>query len=116
MVATGSGSGDSDDVLPRPQPQALIESTIVSMFDAVCRHEVACGIGDAAACANVVSTMKQMPKTLAIKPCARVDADEAARCIDELRTRSCDDFAKSLDVLDLQAALDRVRTCRRACE
>jgi len=115
-VTTGSGSAESDGVLPRPPPQSLIDATLAQMFGAVCRHEVKCGIGDAERCDYIESTMKQMPKELAIRPCKSLDTDEAKRCIAELETRSCEDFAKSLDVLDLQAALDRVRSCRRACE
>src|SRR4051812_46651784 len=116
VVASGSGSGGGDGVMARPLPQSLIDASMAAMFGAVCRHEVKCGIGTPDRCDYIEATMKQMPKELAIKPCKQLDVDEAQRCIAELATRSCADFAKSLDVLDLQAALDRVRTCRRACE
>ncbi|MBA3460391.1 MAG: hypothetical protein H0T46_10550 [Deltaproteobacteria bacterium] len=115
-VSEGSGSGSAENVLPPPAPQSLIDSTVASMFGAICRHQVKCGIGTLDRCDYVESTMKQMPKSLSVRPCPDLDVGEAKRCLEDIAVRSCDDFAKSLDVLDLQLALDRVRSCRLACE
>ena len=115
-VGAGSSAGSSEEVLPPPAPQSLIDSTVASMFGAICRHQVKCGIGTLERCDYVESTMKQMPKSLSVRPCPDLDVGEAKRCLEDIAVRSCDDFAKSLDVVDLQLALDRVRSCRLACE
>jgi hypothetical protein len=115
-VTVGSGSESAEVPLPRPAPQSLIDSTVATMFGAICRHQVKCGIGTLDRCDYVESTMKQMPKSLAVRPCPYLDVADAKRCIDDIAVQSCGDFAKSLDVLDLQLALDRVRSCRLACE
>ena len=101
---------------PRPAPPPVRDDALVAaMFGAVCRHQVACGIGDLERCTYVEDTMRRMPKDFAIRPCDRVDEAEARRCIAELEARDCLVLAKSLDVLDLQLALDRVHSCRMAC-
>ena len=101
--------------LPPTPPTMPDEGLVAAMFGAVCRHEVGCGTGDLVRCAYVEDTMRKMPKELAVRPCERLDTAEARRCITELATRDCKDSAKSLDVLQLQAALARVRSCRLAC-
>jgi hypothetical protein len=85
------------------------------MFAAVCRHHVGCGIGDLTRCAYIEETMRQLPRKLAVRPCEPIDEPEVLRCIAELAKRSCKGVAKSLDLLALQAALDRIPSCRQAC-
>src|SRR5436309_1270272 len=67
-----------------------------------------------ARCTFVEDTMRQMPRSLRLKPCD-LDQADARSCIAALADRDCADAAKSLDVLALMAALDRVDPCRRAC-
>lgn len=115
---TEAGSGSAGEVPPPPPPPVvnpLADQAVAAMFGAVCRHEVACGIGDLGRCDYIETTMKQMPKTFAIQPCLDFDEAAAKQCLDELAARSCEDFAKSLDVLDLKQALDRITSCRRTC-
>lgn len=101
---------------PRPRrspPQD--EATVVAMFGAVCRHEVSCGLGNLERCEYIETTMRKMPKDFALRPCDQLDEAEARRCIAELAARDCNDVATSLDVLALQAVLDRIPSCRLAC-
>ncbi|MBL9017313.1 MAG: hypothetical protein JNL83_24205 [Myxococcales bacterium] len=102
----------------RPAPPAVPDDALVAaMFGASCRHQIACGIGVGKEdrCAFIEDTMRRMPKGFALRPCDRIDVAEAHRCIDDLAKRDCRDFAPSLALPDLQAALDRVPSCRLAC-
>jgi hypothetical protein len=109
----GSDGTMAGPIAPARSP--LVDDALASMFGAVCRHEVACGIGDLGRCDYVETTMRQMPKSLGLKPCATFDETAAKRCLSELAARSCDDHTKSLAIQDLADALDRVTNCRRAC-
>ncbi len=112
-----SGSGSTSDDLGKPAPDALVDPAVVAMFEAVCRYEVGCGIGSPEQCVRIERTMRQMPKKLSIKSCPKVNEDLAKQCVMTLRSLpSCREFAKSLAIIDLQEALDRVTPCRRACE
>ncbi|MEO7092251.1 MAG: hypothetical protein ABI175_03300 [Polyangiales bacterium] len=117
MASDGSGDGSGNDQLGKPSPETLVDPAIVAMFGAVCRFEVGCGVGTAAQCEQIERTMRQMPKKLSIKSCPKVNEDLAKQCVKTLETwPSCREFAKSLAIVDLQDALDRVTPCRRACE
>ncbi len=116
-AAGGSGSGGASDDLGRPAPDTLVDPAVVAMFAAVCRFEVGCGVGSLEQCVQIERTMRQMPRKLSIKSCPKVDEVLAKQCVMTLRSiSSCRDFAKSLAIVDLQEALDRVAPCRRACE
>ena len=119
VAGPGTGSGGRGDAVdPRPPvPSALVNAKVAAMFGAICRHEITCGIGVGfeSSCDYIEDTMKQMPAALGVGSCAGFDATEATRCLAEISTRSCDDFAKALDVLSLQQALDRITSCRRVC-
>lgn len=113
----GSGTGSESDNLGRPAPETLVDPAVVAMFEAVCRYEVGCGVGSLDQCVQIERTMRQMPKKLSIKSCPKVNEDLAKQCVMTLRSLpSCREFAKSLAIVDLQEALDRVTPCRRACE
>lgn len=113
----GSGSGSASEDLGKPAEETLVDPAVVAMFAAVCRYEVGCGIGSPEQCVQIERTMRQMPKKLSIKSCPKVNEDLAKQCVMTLRSLpSCREFAKSLAIIDLQQALDRVTPCRRACE
>lgn len=114
----GPGSAGSDaDLLGAPSPDSLVDPAVVAMFVAVCHHEVGCGVGSVETCAKIEQTMRRMPRKLSYKACTPVNEDLAKQCVATLASLpSCRDFAKSLALIDLQHALDRVTPCRRACD
>lgn len=117
VVGGGASDGSGSENLGVPAPETLVDPLVVAMFVAVCRYEVGCGVGSLVTCNQIEQTMRQMPKKLSIKSCPTVNEDLAKQCVVTLGSLpSCRDFAKSLAVIDLQKALDRVTPCRRACE
>ena len=96
-------------------PPVRDDALVASMFRAVCDHEVRCGVGKVERCSFVEDTMRKMPKDYALRPCDHLDEAEAHRCITELASRDCTDIGHSLDVLALQAVLERIPSCRLAC-
>lgn len=116
VTSDGSG-GSGSEHLGRPAPDTLVEPAVVDMYVAVCRYEVGCGVGSLLQCDRIEQTMRQMPKKLSIKSCARINEDLAKQCVVMLGSLpSCRDFAKSLALIDLHHALERVTPCRLACE
>jgi hypothetical protein len=111
-----SGSGAAPvppltDPAPAPAPDDVLYAAV---FGAACRHAVSCGTGELSRCAFVEDTMRRMPRALGLKSC-ELDQAEARSCIAALAGRDCAGAARSLDVLALRAALERIDPCRRAC-
>ena len=116
-VGSAGSGGSASDSLGTPAPETLVDPSVVAMFVAVCRYEVGCGVGSLVTCRQIEETMRQMPKKLSIKSCPNVNEDLAKQCVATLGSLpSCREFAKSLAIVDLQQALDRVTPCRRACD
>ena len=114
ILAGSAGSATVDPWGAAPANQAGNDG-LASMFGAVCRHLVTCGVGDLGRCDFIETTMRQMPPSLQLRPCRTFDPAEAKRCLSEVAAAACDDKVKSLDVPALAIVLDRIASCRRAC-
>ncbi|CAN5904471.1 hypothetical protein BH11MYX3_BH11MYX3_26620 [soil metagenome] len=108
--------GSAAESLGTPAADSLVSATVAAMYGAACRHEVACGSAAVERCQLIESTMKQMPRELAVHTCAKLDEVAAKLCLEELAARGCERPAASLEVLELQKAIMRVASCRHACK
>ncbi|MBL0216605.1 MAG: hypothetical protein IPQ07_22325 [Myxococcales bacterium] len=113
----GSGSGDAAvDLLPAPAKASLVNTMVVAIYSAACRHEVGCGTGDLTRCDYIASTMRQLPEALSLQRCPHLDEREARRCLTDLAAGPCANVAPALEVLELQKVIARLPSCRHACE
>ena len=113
----GTDSGDAGIVeVAGPAKSSLVNTMVVAIYSAACRHEVGCGTGDLIRCDYIATTMRQLPEALSLQRCPHLDEREARRCLTDLAAGPCANVAPALEVLELQKVIARLSSCRHACE